>query len=173
MDWLKRHSFWLVMAAGALALAAAHFSEQVLAYAPCPLCLDQREAVWAALLIGAVGWYLHILKVKPFTLSLALMGVGAAYLYGAWIAGFHSGVEWGIFEPPPSCTGTNDDFLSNPDNIAAALEGVSSIPSCAAAPFRLVGLSMANANFILMLCLGILSWFSGLSELIKLRRIKP
>lgn len=150
--WWQRVPVVVLMVVGAAALAAAHFSEHVLGYAPCPLCLDQREAVWAALIVGAAG--LALQRMRPqwkLIAMLGALGVGLAYLYGAWIAGFHSGVEWGIFDPPPTCVGAGGALdLSDPDALLRELQQTSRIPNCADAPFRLAGLSMANMNFILM-----------------------
>lgn len=146
-------------------LAAAHIFES-LGYAPCTLCLRQRESYWTAILIALlalafargggrkVAW--------AFDALLALV-----FLYGAAVAFYHSGVEWKWWPGPAECATTGAgassaamDALLRGDKIRP--------PACDAPnwwfPHRDFGLTMANWNTLVSVGL------AGLGTLAAIRR---
>jgi disulfide bond formation protein DsbB len=148
--------FWALFAA-ALMLAIAHAFETFGGYAPCTLCLRQREVYWVAgtvALAGALATRLpSMAKVRwLFDLALALIfAVGVGY------AIYHSGAEWKWWPGPTTCSGTGGSV--NLDSLAAIVDGTAKIkpPACDEAAWRFLGLSMAGWNVLISLKLVIYS----------------
>lgn len=148
--------FWALFAA-ALMLAIAHAFETFGGYAPCTLCLRQREVYWVAgtvALAGALATRLPSLgKIRwLFDAALALIfAVGVGY------AVYHSGAEWKWWPGPTTCSGTG--AAVNLDSLAAIANGTAKIkpPACDEAAWRMLGLSMAGWNVLISLKLTILS----------------
>ena len=89
---LRWWAVWALVAAAGM-LGAAHGFERFDGLAPCPLCLQQREAYWAAIAVAgpAVIWTL-ISRAKG-TPRLAAFFLFVAFGTGAFIATFHAGGE--------------------------------------------------------------------------------
>jgi disulfide bond formation protein DsbB len=139
---------WPVIAGliSAAMLATAHVFQH-LGYAPCNLCLRQREVYWGALALVAVGLVLTVTRrVPPRALALALGGV---FLAGAIVAGFHAGVEWKWWLGPQSCVSTGASISAM--DLTAILDGTAKVkpPACDEAAWRMAGLSMAGWNALI------------------------
>ena len=168
IDWLRKTSLTeqaLLIAFGvSLALlAGAHFFERVVGLVPCALCLDQREAHWAALSVAAAG----ILVAKLFNARLgAAAAVGAAalvYAVSTGLAFFHTGVEYGFWPGPASCSGTGET-ISDLSAIAASLNTKSEGPSCDDAAWTFFGISMAGYNMLISAGLFALTLIAAIAE---------
>ncbi|MEI4470897.1 disulfide bond formation protein B [Frigidibacter sp. MR17.24] len=84
-------------AAGSAALLLGALGFQYLGgIPPCHLCMDQRWVHVAALLVGIVA---IITRRGSLAVIGSLIAVGSAML-----AGYHVGVEQGVFAGPSSCT---------------------------------------------------------------------
>jgi disulfide bond formation protein DsbB len=140
-------TLWALLAAlvSAAMLAAAHAFETFGGYAPCLLCLRQREVYWAALTIGLLGFAAAVIRPTfGRVASVLLLGLFAA---GTIIAAFHAGVEWKWWPGPTTCTGATGDIAA--DALADLLSGAKMRPpSCDVAAWRMFGLSMAGYNAI-------------------------
>lgn len=141
---------WPIAAAAVSAamLATAHIF-QAFGYAPCNLCLKQRTVYWGALALAAVGFVLvRMRRLSGRGLALAL---GAAFLAGAVVAGFHAGVEWKWWPGPSTCVGAGLG-VSTAD-LTAILDGAAKVkaPACDEAAWRMLGLSMAGWNALVSL----------------------
>lgn len=144
---------WVVLASAAT-LATAHGFEHIGGLRPCALCLEQRSAYWMAIGFGAAAAALYRQDDVKATMvpRLLVAGMTLALLYGAWLAGFHTGVEYGWWEGPPSCTSTGarslaDMLQDSPDDIVM----------CDEIPWALFGISMAGYNFLIALTLTVYS----------------
>lgn len=137
----------VAMMASAAMLAGAHLFERIGGFAPCILCLDQREAHWAGLAVAATG----LIIARGFRSRIgAGATVGAAalvYLVSAGLAFYHVGVEYGYWEGPAQCAGGLDGPLSL-ETLSGALEGGERAPACSDVQWRLLGVSMAGYNFL-------------------------
>ena len=148
---VPRRALILCLTVSAGLIAGAHAFERIGGMAPCLLCLDQREAHWTALGVGAVLLVLAQLGAA----RLVAAGLGAlamVYLFSAGLAGFHAGVEWGFWPGPDGCAPpTRADMAGlNTDDILGSLdrpgpEG----PSCSEAAWRMLGVSMAGYNALI------------------------
>ena len=150
-------------------LAGAHLFERVGGFAPCVLCLDQREAHWTALGVCAAG----LLLARVFKSALgAAAAVGAAALVYAVSTGlsfYHTGVEYQFWPGPAICAGGPVDVV-NLDAIAAALSGPSDVPACDEVQWRFLGVSMAGYNMLISAALFALTAFAAAAETRRARR---
>jgi disulfide bond formation protein DsbB len=108
---------------------------------PCELCMYQRLPYY-----GVVA--LSLLSLMPVVDSesrrLAMQVASLLFLATAGVAGFHVGVEQGLWES--SCA-TNGAQAFTFDDIQAALQRPGT-PACDDIPFTLFGVSMAGYNLL-------------------------
>ena len=139
--------FWPILAvlASLLMLGGAHAFEVFGKMAPCALCLRQRDVYWAAMAMAVVG--LILWQRKPANRYLVALNVmlGLVFVTGAVVASYHAGVEWKFWAGPAGCSG----------GVAAGIEDINLLDSlnkriatvsCADAPWRMFGVSMAGYN---------------------------
>lgn len=160
------HVLLFAVLASAAALIGAHVSERFGGLAPCPLCLDQREVHWTAIIVAAGGW-LASRVVKSSLAQVASLSVGAMiYAAGAALAGYHAGVEYGFWPGPPQCASTAGPLPTGADIAAALSPGASqAYPSCEEAMWRFAGVSMAGYNALLSAGLfALLAWGAALKR---------
>lgn len=163
----------LIAAAGisAAVLAGAHAFERIGGLAPCLLCLEQREVHWTALTIALITLVATQIIKADRVMAAGLVGLTVAYIFSTWVAGFHAGVEWGLWPGPAACSGagvsaapvSGDDILhslNNPKPLAG--------PPCEVAAWRLFGLSMAGYNVLISLSMAALSAYGGMIMLRKM-----
>ncbi|MFN3233520.1 MAG: disulfide bond formation protein B [Alphaproteobacteria bacterium] len=141
----------------ALVLGAWGF-EHIGGLAPCELCYWQRYALYAAIPLAMVALILS--RAAPdgtmprFVAALAAVAV----LVGAGIAFYHSGVEFGWWPGPDTCSVTALDdpraALLNPDNVA--------VVRCDEVPWSLFGVSMAGYNFLISGATGLIALWLAL-----------
>ena len=146
---MTRKRLILIAAAGSAALLLAAWGFQAFGYAPCQMCLWQRWPHAAAVIIGALAWFLP-------SLVLPLLGALAAATTGA-IGVYHTGVENGWFAGPDTCTSNVIDGLST-DQL---MDQILSAPliRCDEVAWALMGLSMASWNAVFSLGLaGVWVW---------------
>jgi disulfide bond formation protein DsbB len=129
---------------GLLTILGALASEVFAGLVPCELCLEQRYPYYwglPVLLVVLALW--KRLPVAVWYVAMAI--VLALFAWGAWLGGYHAGVEWGFWAGPTSCTGVGD---------AISFEALSDLNSARVVPcdqvqFRFLGLSLAGYNAII------------------------
>jgi disulfide bond formation protein DsbB len=146
----EKPTLWPLLAAfvAAAMLAAAHAFETFGGYAPCNLCLRQREVYWAVIAVGLLGFAASLPRL-PFgrVASLLLM---ALFATGAFVAAFHAGVEWKWWPGPTTCTGPLGAGGVDAGALADLLAGAKvRPPACDVAAWRLFGISMAGYNAVI------------------------
>ncbi|MCG8441110.1 MAG: disulfide bond formation protein B [Caulobacterales bacterium] len=140
MAELARHWPLLAGAASAAMLAAAHAFERLGGYAPCELCLRQREVYWIALAVAAgAGVFQLVQKRASRALDALLAGV---FLLGAAVAAYHAGIEWTWWPGPETCSAAAGPPPPPTGDLTQPLNPV----LCDEAAWRLAGLSMAGWN---------------------------
>lgn len=151
--------WWTAFAllAAASLLAAAHGFERIGGYAPCALCLKQRDVLWFAIAVAlpATAWALFTRsKGTPRIASFLLFAIFTA---GAIVAGFHAGVELKWWPGPESCTGNGGGSV-DAAAMAALLGGAEiSMPMCDVVAWKFAGLSMAGWNAVISAGLAVVS----------------
>jgi len=129
----------LAAAGSALLLAAAFGFEYGMGLEPCTLCIWQR---WPHAIMAGIG-LAGFLPGRNGARLMMLAGL-PVLIAGAGVAGWHSGVEWGLLPGPTACSGG----VALDGSPAAALDALlASAPvRCDEVPWSLFGLSMANWN---------------------------
>lgn len=154
-DSFKNLHISLVMI-GVFALAFAYFVEYILGFSPCPLCIYQRFPYLFIIKISFVA--LIVKQLSKYTLFFIVLNLTG----GCILAGYHSGVERGLFAPSALCStlihipkhlSINDIkemFYSQP------------VALCNKVALKLFGLSMTEWNLLLnlgLLLAVLIIWF--------------
>lgn len=146
------HAWLALLGLGVLlALATAHALQYLGGYLPCQLCYWQRYPYFGVLAVAALG--LAAGRPRP-----ALPLVALLCLASAGIAGFHVGVEQGVFALPGGCVaGTTATSVAE---LRAQL--TTAAPACDQVSLTVLGLSLSAWNALAGLALGLLglvAWF--------------
>jgi disulfide bond formation protein DsbB len=139
-------------------LASAHGFEHIGGMEPCQLCLRQREAYWAVILVASILLALQYSNKAQKFLRIGIVILGLVFLGGAMIAGFHVGVELKFWEGPASCSGTMADLSGLGGNLLESLSQPAKAPGCGEVPWSMLGISMAGWNGLISLALAIMSF---------------
>lgn len=165
--FLDRWRLVAVLVAAAM-LATAHAFETFGGYAPCTLCLRQREVYWTILGLGAGFMVLVRLPGGPRWRALTCWVLGLAFLVGFGVAVYHAGAEWKFWPGPQACASAGGGSVSAAD-MAAFLSGEKvKPPACDEAPWVFAGLSMAGWNAVISLGLAAVSAVAAVREQRKL-----
>ena len=124
----------------AIALGGALAIEHIGGIAPCPLCLDQRIAYYAAIPLALVAVALLPGNASLSRFILALLAAG--FFLNAGLGAYHSGVEWGWWPGPETCSGTGT-IATTPGALLESLKN-SRVVRCDEAALRILGLSLAG-----------------------------
>jgi disulfide bond formation protein DsbB len=158
---LDRWRLVAVLASAAM-LATAHAFETFGGYAPCLLCLRQREVYWTALSLGVAAMVLVRLPAGTRLRAATCWLLGLVFLVGAGVAIYHAGAEWKLWPGPTACAAARGVDAAALD---AFLKGAPvRAPSCEEAPWVFAGLSMAGWNALVSLGLAGLSVLAALRE---------
>ncbi len=136
----------IVLIVAAATIAGAWAFELIGGLPPCPLCLQQRWAYYAAIPLLAIGAVIAM-RAPQSGLLRGLLGLaGLAILAGAVLAGYHAGVEWGWWAGPSGCStaqelGSGGNFLPNLD--------AARVIRCDEAAWRMLGISLAGYNALI------------------------
>ena len=130
-----------ILIVSTLTIAGAWIFEYA-GFAPCELCLKQRWIYYAAIPFALIVLVLG--RSQPRILRTGLAVLMLAWL-GSMVFGiFHSGVEWGWWPGPSSCTGTGGFTGGLPDLSKPVV-------MCDKPAIRILGLSLAGWNAIISL----------------------
>lgn len=160
---LTEQALTVSVGASGMLLIGAHLFERVGGFPPCILCLDQREAHWTALGAAVAGLLIaRVLKAK-LGAAAAVGAVALIYAVSAGLAFYHTGVEYAFWPGPAICSGGVAESI-NLDAIGSALTQKAEAVSCADAPWRMFGVSMAGYNLLASAGLFALTLFAAISE---------
>jgi len=160
--FLDRWRLCAVLVAAAM-LATAHAFETFGGYAPCMLCLRQREVYWAILALGLVFMVLVRTPGGPRWRAATCWVLALGFAVSCGVAVYHAGAEWKFWPGPQSCSGGGSKV--NMADIKAMLDGATfKPPSCENAAWRMAGLSMAGWNALVSLGLVGLSALAAVRE---------
>lgn len=160
--FLDRWRLCAVLVAAAM-LATAHAFETFGGYAPCMLCLRQREVYWAILALGLIFMVLVRTPGGPRWRAATCWVLALGFAISCGVAVYHTGAEWKFWPGPQSCSGGGSKV--NMADIQAMLDGATfKPPSCENAAWRMAGLSMAGWNALVSLGLVGLSALAALRE---------
>jgi disulfide bond formation protein DsbB len=162
---LERWRLAALLASAAM-LAIAHGFETFGGYAPCTLCLQQREVYWAAMALAAAGMALVRLPGGSRWRQATCWLLALVFLAGAGLAAYHAGVEWKFWPGPTACSGGGGGVSA--DDLKDLLAGAKVRgPACDQAAWVFAGLSMAGWNALISLGLTGLSVAAARRERIR------
>ncbi len=140
----------LLFLASAASLLAVYGLEIIGGFAPCRLCLWQRLPWAAVLLLAAAAWHPARRARAPAAVHAAFLLAALSLTLSAGLGAWHAGIEWGLFPELASCT-AQAPLLWQAEDLLRQLETAPAPVSCAQAPFRVAGLSLAGYNALLSL----------------------
>lgn len=120
-------------------------------YAPCPLCLQQRWAYYAAMPLALIAALMAQRNAGP--LSLLFMLIGLIFAANSIFGIYHSGVEWGFWPGPGTCAGELTGGLPELGN--------DPVISCEEAAIRILGLSLAGWNAVICAALAVFAFYAA------------
>lgn len=135
----------LLVSVGAIVTALGF--EHLGGYAPCPLCLMQRYAYYAAIPLLFVA--MALVAERSRLAALLFFAVALAYLANAGLGLYHAGVEWHFWPGPDTCAAAQT-LPSSPADLLRGLEEAR-VVRCDEAAWRLFGLSFAGWNALISL----------------------
>lgn len=142
--WLlqsPRHAALAPLIVSALLLLGALGFQHIGGLTPCALCLDQRYAHGAAIVLALAGL---IVRGRGGWMLVGLAGV--AMLVSGGIAIFHVGVEQAWWAGPTGCSGGDLSKLSPAEAAKRLME--TPVVRCDEIAWSLLGISMAGWNAI-------------------------
>jgi len=133
---------------GLATIAGAWGSELIGGFLPCELCYQQRWPYYIGLPILAATVYLwdRSAPIVPAVLSAV---VALVFVWGAWLAGYHAGVEWHFWPGPTGCTGLGESLSMDQ---FTDLDSSRVVP-CDTPQIRILGLSFAGWNAVISVVL--------------------
>jgi disulfide bond formation protein DsbB len=159
--FLERWRLCALLAAAAM-LATAHAFETFGGYAPCMLCLKQREVYWAVLGLSLAFMILVRAPGGPRWRAATCWILALAFAVSCGVAAYHAGAEWKFWPGPQACSGVGKFSMHD---MQALLNGATyKPPSCEEAAWRMAGLSMAGWNALASLALTGLSVLAAVRE---------
>lgn len=147
-------------------IIGAHGFEKIGGFVPCILCLDQREAHWAALAVTGAGLVASRIFKSRIGAVAALGAASLVYAFSAGLAFFHTGVEYGFWPGPAQCSVAD---LVDVGAIGDALTQKASAPSCDSVQWVFLGVTMAGYN--LLVSAGLFS-LTLITAALEIRRAK-
>jgi disulfide bond formation protein DsbB len=145
-----RLGWGILIAATAIILLALTF-EHVGHYDPCPLCLQQRYAYYAAMPALFLALVL-VAAQRGMLAALVFLAVAVGFLINAGLGTYHAGVEWKYWAGPDTCAATPRALNTPPGNLLKELERIR-VARCDEAPWTFLGLSFAGWNVVTSLAL--------------------
>lgn len=127
----------------AVLLAALGF-EHIGGLAPCPLCLIERYAYYAAIPLLFIA--MALAGEMPRVAAFIFFAVALAFLANAGLSTYHAGVEWKLWPGPATCSTAQ----ALPTSAADLLNGLGEthVPRCDEAAWTFAGLSLAGWNVV-------------------------
>lgn len=146
----SRRSLGLAIAVlSALGVGGALAIEHIGGIRPCPLCLDQRIAYYAAIPLAIAAALMPDRRSVWLRLIFAALALGFAINAGLGV--YHAGVEWGWWPGPDACSGIAP-IATTPGALLDSLSN-SRVVRCDEAALRIFGLSLAAYSALLSLLL--------------------
>lgn len=140
--------FFIGVVASLGALSVAFFLEYVLHYKPCQFCIYERW-VYASIIVCSCVW----IVVKSLPRFYGAIALALLTLVGMVVTGVHIGIERGWITEE-LCAVSDISYEELLESLKDLSDGDERMPSCAHVPLRIIGLSLAECNFLfLALCL--------------------
>ncbi len=144
---LKRKNIYLlIFIYSIIAILSAIYIEKILGYLPCKLCIYQRIPFLIAIFICFLGY--NYIKSDRILIALII-----TFALSTALAGYHFGIENGVFSEYAGCTNTNID-ITNKEKI---IESLGMVKNCKDVEFTMFGISLSGLNFLTSLLIVLFS----------------
>lgn len=150
---------FIALVACAATIATAYAVELFLHFAPCQMCYWQRYVYYAAGGVALLGIVANWRGARPQLMSGLCLLLGLIFAAGAFIATWHSLVEWKLVPALDGCIANRGAQISS--NLWEQLDRPIAVASCDKAPFHILGLSMAGWNAVASVALAAASFFAA------------
>jgi len=144
---------WAVLIAATAVILLALAFEHIGHYDPCPLCLQQRYAYYAAM----PALFLALVLVSAQRAGLAALVffvVALAFLANAGLGTYHAGVEWKYWAGPDTSAATPRALITGAGHLLKQLEKIR-VGRCDEPPWTFMALSFAGWNVVISLLLAV------------------
>lgn len=145
----------IVLGASLAALVAVLAIEHLGGYAPCPLCLQQRWAYYAAIPVSALALVL-VRKNQANWGRILMLVCAVAFILNAAFGVYHAGAEWRWWPGPGTCGAAAGTSATDAGSLLERLNEARII-RCDEAALRIAGLSLAGYNALLSAALAIIA----------------
>jgi disulfide bond formation protein DsbB len=152
----------IVVLAGVATIGGFFFFQYVVGLAPCPLCLEQRNAYYLSVPLAALLWLGAGYGSQRKVLLLGFLVIAAAMVWNTGLSTYHAGIEWKWWPGPQECTGPMNNVGSAKD-LLGQLNTFSPI-RCDEAAWRFLGLSLAGYDVLVSLALTIVALWGALAS---------
>lgn len=158
-----------IVALGGLAtIGAFFFFQYVVGLAPCPLCLEQRDAYYVSVPLAALLWLGAGHGAQRKVMLLGFLVIAAAMLWNTGLSVYHAGIEWKWWPGPQECTGPISN-VSVASDLLKQLNNFSPV-RCDVAEWRFLGLSLAGYDVLVSLALAIVSLWGARASLAQAKQ---
>ena len=148
-------------------IAAALILEHAFGYAPCPLCLEQRWPYYIAIPVALLVAALPL--PSPLRVA-ALAGLALLFAWGLYLGVYQAGAEWRFWQGPDDCS-AGAGAAPAPGDVGGLIGAIESseVVSCTDPSLRILGVSLAGWNGVVMAALIVLSLGGAFAEIRRLR----
>ncbi|MBB4076286.1 disulfide bond formation protein DsbB [Bartonella fuyuanensis] len=156
----KEQSLWAFFLAFCLSatIGLALSFEYFGGYLPCDLCLIERFPYYSAIpFLLLAGFGTHFFYISSW-IQLLFLCVFILMSISLVLAVYHTGVEYGFWTAPPSCSLNAAKKISDINQLFNQLNNIHP-PSCSEASMRFLFLSLAGWNVISSLLFTLLSLY--------------
>lgn len=156
----------VVLGIAVATIAAVFVFQYGLGYQPCKLCLEQRLPYYFGMplaLMVALAAGSDAGPGRRRLVGLGLLLLAAIFLFGAGLAAYHAGVEWGLWLGPADCGGAGASAAGSMADFMNQLKSVR-VVSCTEAAWRFLGLSMAGWNVLVSLLMAAVAAAGAISS---------
>lgn len=139
----KIRAIQFLILASVVALATAYIAEYAFNLKPCHLCLFQRIPYALVMVLAGVGF---MTRHKPPFFTAVLWGCILLFIVEVGLAGYHTGVEYGVFKGLEGCS--SGDIPEGGLSLEALRQQIltSEVVRCDQPSFVFLGISMAGWN---------------------------
>jgi disulfide bond formation protein DsbB len=145
----------IVVLVGLATIGGFFFFQYVVGLAPCPLCLDQRNAYYVSVPLAALLWLGAGHGAQRKVLLIGFLVIAAAMLWNTGLSAYHAGIEWKWWPGPQDCTGPISN-VSTAKDLLNQLNTFSPV-RCDEAAWRFLGLSLAGWDVLVSLGLAVVA----------------
>ena len=156
----------IIALVGLATIGGFFFFQYVVGLAPCPLCLEQRNAYYVSVPLAALLWLGAGHGASRKVLVAGFLVIGAVMLWNTGLSAYHAGVEWKFWPGPQDCSGTLSNFSST-DALMKQLSNTSLV-RCDEAAWRFLGLSLAGWDVLVSLALAAVAFWGARSAFTQL-----